>query len=137
MDKKSNNVALLSIHPKYADAILDGSKTVEFRKRFNEKVETVVIYSTMPVGKIVGCFDINKVYKEYPRQLWTEFGDKGAISQESFFDYYDNTDNGVALEVKNVRSFDSPLELESIGVKKAPQSYQYLPPTCSSKLLCT
>ena len=50
-------VALLSIHPVYAQGIIDGRKTVEFRRRaFGKSVTHVVVYATAPVRKVVGAF---------------------------------------------------------------------------------
>ena len=44
-------IALMSIRPQFAAAILDGSKRVEFRKRpLAADIGTVVIYATKPVG---------------------------------------------------------------------------------------
>lgn len=49
---------LLSIKPRFAEAILDGRKKYEFRKnKFSEKdINCVYIYSTSPIRKIVGIF---------------------------------------------------------------------------------
>lgn len=52
-------VALISIRPRYAHAILDGRKTVEFRKRrLAEDVTHVVIYSTRPDRAVIGFFEL-------------------------------------------------------------------------------
>lgn len=49
--------AVFSIKPYFADAILDGSKTVELRKVAPKKpIERVWIYATAPVMRIVGHF---------------------------------------------------------------------------------
>jgi predicted transcriptional regulator len=49
--------AVFSIKPYFADAILDGSKTVELRKVAPKRpVERVWIYATAPVMRIVGHF---------------------------------------------------------------------------------
>ncbi|MDD8572078.1 ASCH domain-containing protein, partial [Escherichia coli] len=47
---------LLSIKPEYAESILSGKKKYEFRKNIfrNKNVDTIVIYATMPVGKVIG-----------------------------------------------------------------------------------
>ena len=53
-------VALMSIHPRYAHAILEGRKTVEFRKRpLAEDVTHVVIYSTVPDRAVIGYFTVD------------------------------------------------------------------------------
>ncbi|WP_369009144.1 ASCH domain-containing protein, partial [Escherichia coli] len=46
---------LLSIKPEFAEKILNGTKRFEFRKGIfkNPQISTVVIYATMPLGKVV------------------------------------------------------------------------------------
>ena len=51
---------LLSIKPEFVEEIFSGRKKFEYRKAIftNKKVTSVIVYSTMPVGKIVGEFTI-------------------------------------------------------------------------------
>ena len=53
---------LLSIKPEFVEKIFSGEKLYEYRKAMfkNVNVSSVVIYSTMPVGKIVGEFKFKK-----------------------------------------------------------------------------
>ena len=47
--------ALLSIKPEYVEKIISGEKEYEYRKRiFKQKIKSVIIYCTMPVGEIIG-----------------------------------------------------------------------------------
>ena len=63
--------ALLSIKPEFIEKIFSGEKQVEFRKScFKEDVQTVVVYATMPVGKIVGEFEIETILSDSPEELW-------------------------------------------------------------------
>ncbi len=63
---------LLSIKPKYVEAMAEGRKSFEFRKSMfrNESIERVYLYSTHPVGKIVGSFKVGRVISATPRLLW-------------------------------------------------------------------
>ncbi|SUF92800.1 bacteriophage protein [Salmonella enterica] len=63
---------LLSIKPEFAESILEGEKRFEFRKTIfrNKDVKTVVIYATMPVGKVIGEFDIADILSSEPSDLW-------------------------------------------------------------------
>jgi len=55
---------ILSIKPIYADAIFRGDKFYEFRRKiwnlnnFNVKNDKIFVYSTAPVSKIIGEFNI-------------------------------------------------------------------------------
>ncbi len=63
---------LLSIKPEYAEKIFSGEKKYEFRKIGfkNRFIRTVVVYATMPVGKIIGEFGIKQILKDNPEQIW-------------------------------------------------------------------
>lgn len=60
---------LLSIKPEFVEKIFSGEKLYEYRKATfkNEDISSVVIYSTMPVGKIVGEFKFKKFILIVPR----------------------------------------------------------------------
>jgi type I restriction enzyme S subunit len=52
---------LLSIKPQYVDEIVKGNKKYEFRKKIFKKkdeVQEIYIYSTSPVKKIIGYFNL-------------------------------------------------------------------------------
>lgn len=50
---------LLSIKPEFVEKIFSGEKRFEYRKSIfkQQNIDTIVIYSTMPVGMIVGEFN--------------------------------------------------------------------------------
>lgn len=82
----AGRVALMSIHPRYAWAILEGRKTVEFRKRrLADDVTHVVIYSTVPDRAVVGYFTVEGQETSTPASLWGQFHDRGVIDESDFF----------------------------------------------------
>lgn len=120
---------LLSIKPEFAEKILNGTKKFEFRKNVfkREGIKKVVIYSTMPVGKVVGEFEINEIIQETPELLWNKTKDFSGISREFFDDYYIGKENAVAIGVGEITEYDTPLCLSTLGKNiVAPQSYRYL-----------
>ena len=67
-------VALMSIHPEYANAILAGRKTVEFRKRpIGDDVTHVIVYATAPTGAVVGAFTVTGQDTTSLTRLWETF----------------------------------------------------------------
>lgn len=121
---------LLSIKPEFVDKILDGSKKFEFRKGIfkNEKVKSVVIYSTMPVGKVVGEFDIEAIIEGSPNRVWDITKEYSGITKDFFDAYFKRKDKAFAIKISNVRKYDVPYPLSSLGENiTAPQSYRYLP----------
>lgn len=126
-------VALLSIHPRYAEAILEGEKRVEFRKRrFARPVDRVVIYATAPVQRIVGTFAIEAIDVDVPSALWQRYGAVGGIDRGVFDAYYLDADEGMAIKVGEVAPVIAHLPLAALGNLCPPQSYQYL----ESEALC-
>lgn len=125
--KTTQRVALMSIHPRYAHAILDGRKTVEFRKRpLAPDVSHVVVYSTAPDRKVLGYFEIDKQVELSPEALWEQYGDRGLIEKDRFFAYYAGRETGTGILVKRVFQREQPRSLSDIGVKTPPQNFQYL-----------
>ncbi len=121
-------VALMSIHPVYAEAIFAGAKTVEFRKRrLAEDIKTVIVYATSPVSRVLGTFDIGEIVEDSPRAIWDRYGKHGVIGEEDFFGYYEGKELAVAIIVDATNSFDEPLPLQEVEPNSsAPQSYAYL-----------
>lgn len=120
---------LLSIKPEYADRILSGEKKFEFRKALfkSSNVTTIVIYATMPVGKVVGEFEIDAIIKECPSKLWQITSEFSGITKTFFESYFCGRDAGYAIRVKKAVRYEEPVDLKAIlptGVP--PQSFCYL-----------
>ena len=120
---------LLSIKPEYAEKILAGSKRFEFRRRVpkNPNVKSVVIYATLPIGRVVGEFTIKKIHSDQPEELWAKTHLYSGVTEEFFNSYFDGKDLGYAIEILVVRKFKQTQPLETyISSGIAPQSYVYL-----------
>lgn len=121
-------VALMAIHERYADAIMDGIKRVEFRKRrLAEDITTVWVYATSPVSKIIGHFSVDVIVQGSPHDIWERFGAIGVIERDAFFAYYDGAATAVAIVVKEAERLPAPVALDEIDPQPAvPQSVAYL-----------
>lgn len=120
---------LLSIKPEYADRILNGEKRFEFRKAMfkNSNVKTVVIYATMPVGKVVGEFEIDRIIKDRPSKLWQITRGFSGITQDFFESYFYGREAGYAIGVKKAIRYEEPLDLKMfLPTGIPPQSFCYL-----------
>ena len=124
----AEKIVLISIHPEFVNAILQGTKKVEFRKtRFASRISHVVVYATTPTKKVVCTFEVSKIVIEEPTNLWQMYSDVAGISKKSFFAYYKKSDYGVAIEVGALQRFNRQLSLSELGYSLTPpQSYQYL-----------
>lgn len=119
---------ILSIKPVYANAILEGVKTVEFRKRiFKKNVDKIFIYSSSPTKMIVGYFTFSNIVEDTPENLWKTFQKVGGINKDDFFEYYKETEKGFGIVIKEVVKFEVEKDpIEFIENFTAPQSYVYL-----------
>ncbi|WP_411719974.1 ASCH domain-containing protein [Mycetocola sp.] len=129
MDRElAERVALMAIHPRYANAIMDGHKTVEFRKRsLADDIRTVWVYATAPVSRVIGRFTVEEIHKDTPGAIWDRFGDAGVIERDAFFRYYASNEAAVAIVVSNADRFPEPLALGALNPQPAiPQSFAYI-----------
>ena len=120
---------LLSIKPQFAEAILAGKKRFEYRRSiFRRKdINTVVIYASTPICKVVGEFSIEKVLSLELEALWEETYEGAAIDRHYFDQYFRGRTSGYALEVKEVRRYELPLCLSlEFEMERPPQSFCYL-----------
>ena len=120
---------LLSIKPEFVEEIANGNKKFEYRKAIfkNKSVKTVVIYATMPVGKIVGEFDIGDILEEHPSTLWDKTKEYSGVNKKFYNEYFYGREKGYAIAIKKLKMYKEPICPYSSGKKfTAPQSFKYL-----------
>lgn len=119
---------LLSIKPEYVEQIMNGNKKFEYRKRiFKKEVESVIIYSTMPVGKIVGEFTIEKIINDSPEKIWNQTCNYSGVSEDFFMDYFSKHEEGFAIQIKDFLEYKEPISPKEVFSNfVAPQSYMYV-----------
>jgi len=130
---------ILSIKPKFAEAIFAGKKEVEFRKTlFKKDVDKVLVYSTAPVQKIVGYFTIADIVESSPDLLWQRFGKIGYINEEEFFKYYGDTQRGYSLCIATAYKFNKSIDPHVLVERfTPPQSFRYYEGDIDSASYCT
>lgn len=118
---------LLSINPSHVENIMNGIKIYEFRKKACKRhVDKIIIYSTTPVMKVVGEADVDEVLIDKPSEIWKITRKKSGIDKTFFDDYFEDRDQAVAYKLKNITKYSEPKELIELGIKNAPQSFQYI-----------
>lgn len=128
MAEISDTIALLSIHPRHAEAILEGTKTVEFRKKpLRKGVNCVVLYATKPVGKLVGIFRFQDYISGSLESVWRKCGSKGGILKREYFEYFNESEVAVGFLIARTWKFSKSKPLASLGRELTPpQSFRYL-----------
>ncbi len=120
---------LLSIKPEYAEKIFSGQKKFEFRKIGfkNRLVKTVVVYATMPVGKIIGEFKIKEIHKDLPNTIWEKTKHYSGIDEIFFNEYFRGKEYAIAIEVDSPKLYKIPINpKEEFENFTAPQSFMYM-----------
>jgi predicted transcriptional regulator len=124
---------LLSIRPNYADMIIDGTKTVELRRRFANGIEAgalLVIYSTSPKQSIIGSARVKTVERMRLKALWKTHGKSACILKVDFDTYFAGLTEGYAVVLESAKAFRRPIAAADLRKKfgfVAPQSFMYLP----------
>lgn len=119
---------ILSIKPKYASKILEGKKTFELRKTIfkNNEINTVLIYASSPISKIIGEFQIDKIVHLEIDELWKVVKDKAEVDKDFFDEYFNRKNKGYAIGIRNVKKYKKNIDIiEEFGIK-APQSFAYI-----------
>lgn len=120
--------ALLSIHPEFAEAILNGEKRYEFRRvMFRRPVDEVVVYATSPVARVLGSFRVAEIYDDAPAALWERTSRFGGVTREKFDSYFANRERGYAIKIEKPTRFavSQPLS-RYVESNTAPQSFCYV-----------
>lgn len=119
---------LLSIKPKYADLIFDGTKKFEFRRTIfkNENIKTIVVYASSPVQKVIGEFEIEAILNTNLSLLWKQTKEHAGIDKQYFLEYFINKEKGYAIKIKKTRKYRKPLCLREDFNLMPPQSFLYL-----------
>jgi predicted transcriptional regulator len=124
-------IVLLPVKPKFAQAIMDGRKSVEYRKTpFPSHVTNVVVYASSPTQMILGHFGVRAVVSDSPDRIWRRYREFGCIPRREYAAYYNGAGRAVALLIGTVCVLPRPLPLSSLGTgQRAPQSFAYLSAT--------
>jgi predicted transcriptional regulator len=129
-DQSMSKNLLISIKPQFINKILDGTKSIEIRRKFHKNWigHSVVLYATSPVKSIVGEAKISDVDVDDPKTIWTKYNESIGCSKEDFFKYTDSLEKAYAVKLSNVTTYDTKVKLdqmkEMVGKNlHPPQSY--------------
>lgn len=122
---------LLSVRPRFAEAILSGQKTVEVRRRRVAAREgsPVVLYASSPVMAVVGTAQLERSETLSLQDAWSSHGHAMGINRCEFDDYLAGTDTACLLFLAKALPLGAPLPLNDLRSSRAfhpPQSYRYV-----------
>ena len=103
------------------------AKKYEFRRVFSRDIRFVYIYETAPVCKIVGTFEVKRIFEDTPKMLWARFKEHAGINERDFFAYFEGKPSGYAIEINNFMP-NEPYEPDRLIPNfQPPQSFVYVP----------
>ena len=130
---------LLSVRPRFAHAILDGTKSAEVRRRFPSQPDraTVFLYSSTPERAVLGTVHLDAIDRPQADDVWNLYHDRIEIEEASLNDYLEDVDAAAILRISAPHRWDTPVPLSDlrriIGVEP-PQSFRYLDDDQSHRL---
>lgn len=130
---------ILSIHPKWAEKIYSREKTIEWRKNMPHRMDAyklrdgdpnfkIYLYETAPVRKITGffcwggvaLFDARFMHDGFPPATY------GCVNVEDLKKYQGENCAICGWFIDLPQKFKEPKSLEDFGLKRPPQSWQYV-----------
>jgi predicted transcriptional regulator len=129
---RSQDVLLLSVRPRFARAILDGTKTVELRRRPVRAAPgtLLIIYASAPTMAVVGTARLGRVLVCEPDAAWQRHHPRLGLERMEFDEYLGGR-LACLLLLEDVASLVEPLPLRGLqqeGPFRPPQSYRYVSP---------
>jgi predicted transcriptional regulator len=121
--------ALLSIKPKFVEKIFNGEKKFEYRKVIfaRKDVKTIVVYATMPIGRIVGEFSVEEIFEFSPIELWAKTKKFSGIEKEFYDKYFEGRTKAFAIKIKKATLYEVPINPYEREEKfRPPQSFSYI-----------
>ncbi len=122
---------LLSVRPRYADLLLDGSKSVELR-RVRPSVKPgalVLIYASSPARALVGSGRVHAIEAGGPAEIWCRHGSRTGVTPDEYDVYFEGATAAVAISLTGVQPLSRPTPLAELRARtgfRPPQSFRYL-----------
>lgn len=123
---------LLSLRPRFADALLNGTKTVEVRRRpMRLDAGTLcLLYASAPIHALTGAIIVASVDHGAPSELWRRHGPRMALTRDEYHDYLDGRSSAGVLVVTAPVTFHAPVPLAELRRRLEsfvpPQSYRFV-----------
>ncbi|GGN37640.1 putative transcriptional regulator [Actinoplanes campanulatus] len=122
---------LLSLRPRFAAAILAGTKTIEIRRRpVNAAPGTaIILYASSPQMAVVGTARLAHITVCPPDDGWRRFHHEFGLGRDEYNEYLDGAVNAHLLHVTAVNRLNEPLPLRHLREQapfQPPQSFRYV-----------
>ena len=136
-----DRMVVLSLKPRFAEAILAGIKTVELRRTEPRIVvpTRALLYAASPVRALLGTCIITSVQPLDLQALWQKHGSGSGLLHHEFQKYFEGVDVGTALTLTQPRAFSRQIDLQDLRAKpqgfRPPQSFAYVDTKTGDRLI--
>jgi len=122
---------VLSLKPRFANAILDATKTVELRRtRIAAPPGTrLVLYASAPVMAVVGFATLAATDTDLPERIWRRHRRNLGLNRGEYDLYLDGAKAATAVTIVDPERLTRPHALAALREEtgfRPPQSYRYL-----------
>jgi predicted transcriptional regulator len=134
----ADRALLISIQPRFAMAILDGTKTIELRRTMPtlSTPARALIYASSPAKALVGWATIDDVLRATPEELWRTQKESTGVTAAEFDEYFEGREYAFGYRLTNVQRADFPISLATLRehTLEPPQSWRYVPAALAESL---
>ena len=137
----TSRMVVLSLKPRFAEAILDGVKTVELRRTVPKIVvpTQALLYAVTPVRALLGTCVVTDVVSAELDVLWQDHGPGAGLTYQEFRQYFEGVDAGAALTLADPQPFSRSIPLEDLQARprgfRPPQSFAYVDAQTGGRIL--
>ena len=129
--KDQDRALLLSVRPRYAESIMNGTKLAEIRRQRPgvQPGTPVIIYATQPIAAVVGSARVANVHHGRPADVWTDHHTQMGITRDEFDDYLAGTNTAHVLVLTDAQRLHAPLTLAEMRATAGfhpPRSYRFV-----------
>lgn len=122
---------LMSLRPRFAEAILDGTKTVELRRtRLSAPDGThLILYASSPVMAVVGTAVLIGRDTDTPARIWRRHRKHVGLLRTEYDEYFDGSEAATAVHLGDPRRLATPWALSALrdtAKFQPPQSYRFV-----------
>ncbi len=123
---------LVSLRPRYARMLLDGTKTVELRRTIPKVLPgtLVVLYASSPDCRLVGTATVADLVSGSPFEIWASHGPRTGIDRSEYDAYFEGARVAAAISLGEVKALRSSRPLAELRKRlngfSPPQSFRYL-----------
>lgn len=128
----SQHALLISIRPRFAAKIFEGTKTVELR-RVKPRVSSgdlALVYVSSPTKELQGAFEVAGTVSAAPSALWRQLSKKTGLTRAEFRRYFSGKTVAHAIVIKRAWKLPIALPLPKLrqrrGGFRPPQSFHYI-----------